>query len=383
MASKAEGIISEGGLLSGLFAPFARSVPRHIRDDLIALQYDRLKALTPLLHITIAANTIAMAVAVIGDLPLWQQLTPPAIILLSTIWHLIYWYRADKNLSTEAMLRRLVRAVPVAGAIGLTAGIWGVNAFVETERYYCVVAPVFVALSALVSANCLTSVPRAAMASMIGALGPLVAKMLFFPNLGVRSMAVMLVLIGLLQSRLVLSKFAETVKMLMLQHDIVQLAEADALTGIKNRRAWAATIADMLAAQRAIIVAMVDLDGFKAANDAYGHQAGDAVLVEVVRRMTYIAGSAACIARLGGDEFALVFDAGVSAAQAEREIAAVRAVLGLPYFVTDVPITISASVGIAYSPADGTEMTTLMQVADRALYRAKGRPTDAELRIVA
>ncbi len=367
--------MSQTGLrsrLARLVTPFPDTAPPAIRDDVIRLQHERLHALTPLLHLTIAANTLAMAVAVMGELPLWQQLTPPGIILASAIVHLLRWRRRTSELSIPTIWGKLGRAVPSAAALGLVAGVWGVSAFIETERYYCMVAPVFVALSALVSANCLTSVPRATIAAMVGALGPLVVKMLLYPNLGIRSMAVMLILIGVLQSRLVLAKFAETVKMLMLQHEITLLARTDALTGLENRRAFTACLDQLLDRGLPMTVAMIDLDGFKAANDTHGHHAGDAVLVDVAARMKTIAVSAICIARLGGDEFALVFDDSVAEAQVGRETDAVRAVLGLPFGVGDAMIAISASIGIARSPADGRDASALMQVADRALYAEKG-----------
>lgn len=356
------------GRLVDLFAPFTSDVPPTIRDDLIRLQHERLHALSPLLHLTIAANTLAMAVALMGDLPLWQQLIPPAILLASAAGHLVRWRRRTSNLSIATIWAKLGRAVPLAGGLGLVAGLWGVNAFVETEVFYCVVAPVFVALVALVSANCLTSVPRAAIAAMVGALGPLVVKMLLFPNLGIRSMAVMLVLIGLLQARLVLAKFADTVKMLTLQHDIAQLAEADPLTSLKNRRAFTASLEDLLATGTPLTVAMIDLDGFKMANDTYGHHAGDAVLVGVAERMRAVAGDALCIARLGGDEFALVLD---GESDAVGRIEALRALIALPHSVGDAIVSVPASIGVAHSSANTTSVSALMQAADRSLYAEK------------
>jgi diguanylate cyclase len=377
---------SQNGLrnrLARLFAPFTPHVPPAVRNDLIRLQHERLHALTPLLHLTIAANTLAMAVALMGELPLWQQLTPPGIILASAIVHLLRWRRRTADLSIAAIWAKLERAVPSAGVLGLVAGVWGVSAFIETERYYCMVAPVFVALSALVSANCLTSVPRAAIAAMAGALGPLVVKMMLYPNLGIRSMAVMLILIGMLQSRLVLGKFAETVKMLTLQHEITLLAGTDALTGLENRRAFTACLDTLLDRDMPMTVAMIDLDGFKSANDMHGHHAGDAVLVEIAVRMRTVAVSATCIARLGGDEFALVFDDSVAETQVLRETDAVRAVIGLPFAVGDAIIAISASIGVAHSPAEGSDASVLMQAADRALYREKGDRRSSKQRAAA
>lgn len=372
------GVVKRSGWrspLARLFAPFPDRIPPAVRTSLIQLQFQRLHALAPLLCLTIAANAVAMSLAVMGDLPWWQQLIPPAILVGACLWQLAIWKPLKGPPQPDKAWRVLRRAPFVAAGLGLVSGVWTVNAFSETEQYACVVAPVFLALSALVSANCLTSVPRAATLAMATALSPIVVRMLIFDNLGMRCMAVMLVLIAVLQGRLIAAKFRETIKMLMLQHEITQLAEADALTGLKNRRAFSACLDERIAAGKQVTLAMIDLDGFKAANDAHGHHAGDAVLIEVAARMRTIGKSAICIARLGGDEFALLYDGGASE-RVQGEIAALRTVIDLPYQVEGERIAISASIGLGSTSADSDCPSALMQTADQALYREKGRRRD-------
>lgn len=360
-----------GQRLSGVLAPFP-AVPERIHAALVQLQFERFHALVPLMMLAIVANTAAMAVAVMGDLPVWQQALPPAIIVGVALRRLAVWRRASACPATDDAYAQLSLAVPFAAGLGFVGGLWGVNAFVETERFYCMVAPVFIGLSVLVAANGLTSVPRAAQAVMLGGLSPLVVKMLLFDNLGVRSMAVMLILIGLLQARLIRIKFVETVKMLTLQQEIAELAERDSLTGLNNRRAFAARLDAALAGGGLVTVVSIDLDGFKQANDTHGHHAGDEVLVQVAQRLTTVAVSAACVARLGGDEFALIFD-GVSAGLVESEIAAVRAIVGLTYDVPDARIRISASIGTATSDEFARDPSAMQRAADRRLYAEKSR----------
>jgi diguanylate cyclase (GGDEF)-like protein len=355
--------------IAGAFAPFP-AVPPKIYDALVQLQFQRLHALMPLMMLAIIANTAAMAVAVMGDLPIWQQALPPAVIAGGALWRLAVWKRTTITPSTDIAYAQLAAAVPIAAGLGLVGGFWGVNAFVETEKFYCIVAPIFIALSVLVTANGLNSVPHAANAAMIGALSPLVVKMLLFPNLGIRSMAVMLILIGLLQARLVSVKFVETVKMLTLQQEIAELADHDSLTGLHNRRAFAARLDAALASGGPVTVASIDLDGFKQANDGHGHHAGDEVLVQVAQRLTTVAVSASSVARLGGDEFALIFD-GTGVDQVEAEIAAVRAIVNLSYDLPDASIQISASIGMATSAECEREPSAMLRAADRRLYAEK------------
>jgi diguanylate cyclase (GGDEF)-like protein len=348
--------------------PFTTTVPAPVRDSLILLQYERLHALTPLMCLTLAATAIAMAMALIGDLPLWQQITPPALIIIGCLARLIA-ARKRPTLTAAQAWQHLKRSVFIVGGLGLVTGLWSVNAFDETDKYYCMVAPVFLCMMALVGTNGLSSVPGAARAAMIMSVAPMVIRLLINDNLGVRSMGVILVLIAALQMRLVRTRFVETEKMLTLQHDMAQMADSDGLTGLKNRRAFTTQLRAQLDRGGGATVAMLDLDGFKAANDTYGHHAGDEVLISVADRMTAVAVTATCAARLGGDEFALLYGSGISEGQVRAEIEALAAMIALPHKVGDDLVSVAASMGIAR--ADDGDMAALLQSADRALYANK------------
>ena len=259
----------------------------------------------------------------------------------------------------------------ISAALGLIAGIWCVNAFNETEQYYCMVAPVFIGIAALVSATCMLSVPRAAIVGMAATVAPIVVKMALYENLGVRAMAAMMVVTIVMQSAVVLGKFRETVRTLTLQHDLNRLAETDSLTGLDNRLAFMRGLEGRLEAGHPLVVAMVDLDGFKRANDTHGHHAGDEVLAEVGRRMRAEAADAVCVARLGGDEFALLFDLPEHRVRVRETIAAIREAVARPIHYGEATISVSASIGLALSPDDGAEPTALLRTADLALYAEK------------
>lgn len=352
-------------------SPFTCAVPESVREPLIRLQAERLHAALPLLCLAIAANAIAMGLAVWGDLPAWQQLGPPVIIAGTCLIALARsrWRRARASLAEAE--RQLRGALCISAALGLVAGIWCVNAFNETEQYYCMVAPVFIGIAALVTATCLLSVPRAAIVGMAATVAPIVVKMALYENLGVRAMAAMMVVTVVMQSVVVLGKFRETVRTLTLQHELNRLAETDSLTGLDNRLAFLRALDERLDARRPVLVAMVDLDGFKRANDTHGHHAGDEVLAEVGRRMRAEAPGACSIARLGGDEFALLFELPEDRAGLREEIAAIRAAVARPIAYGGATIIVSASIGLALSPEDGVEPTALLRTADLALYAEK------------
>jgi len=161
---------------------------------------------------------------------------------------------------------------------------------------------------------------------------------------------------------------------------VVHLARHDALTGLANRAHFNEKLDE--AARRlkrngaAITVMMLDLDRFKAVNDSLGHPAGDALLVEVGRRLKSTVRDTDLLARLGGDEFAIIQEGGDS--QHEGAIAlALRIINAIsePFDINGFEVNIGTSIGIAMAPEHGSEPEALLKSADLALYatKAEGR----------
>ncbi|WP_271438895.1 EAL domain-containing protein [Pontixanthobacter luteolus] len=155
-----------------------------------------------------------------------------------------------------------------------------------------------------------------------------------------------------------------------------KMADFDSLTGLANRhlmdRQIEGTLSAFKASGRPCALMMLDLDKFKRVNDTLGHQAGDALLIEVAERLRTIVGDRGKIARLGGDEFQVMLpdedDRGKLGTLAEKIIQ----ILSQPYPLDDGKrAIIGASVGIAVAPFDGDEREALIRSADLALYAAK------------
>ncbi len=149
----------------------------------------------------------------------------------------------------------------------------------------------------------------------------------------------------------------------------------DALTGLPNRRLIESLLVQAIASAqrdgRQLAVCYCDLDGFKAINDGYGHQGGDALLVEAAQRMRSSVRQEDAIARLGGDEFVIVLVKLAHADDAKPIVSKLIERLSEPYTIGDAEIRVTASVGIAFFPADGAEPNRLIKHADEALYLAK------------
>jgi diguanylate cyclase (GGDEF)-like protein len=155
---------------------------------------------------------------------------------------------------------------------------------------------------------------------------------------------------------------------------ILRQADQDPLTGLANRRRVQAQAVQMLAAAErgggSAAVLVIDLDGFKAVNDTFGHHVGDLVLREVASRLTAQTRPEALLARLGGDEFAVLLPrAGVR--EAEAAVEAYRSIFVLPYSTGEKEARLGGSIGFALYPEQGTAFSELLQSADAAMYRVK------------
>ncbi|MCU1500947.1 MAG: GGDEF-domain containing protein [Ilumatobacteraceae bacterium] len=152
--------------------------------------------------------------------------------------------------------------------------------------------------------------------------------------------------------------------------ELRELALHDPLTGLANRVHFAASFARSLTrgTGRAAVL-YIDLDEFKHVNDHFGHAVGDALLVEVARRLQHCVTDGMLLARLGGDEFVVLVDEGEEAGEALAE--RILDAFGTVVRVDGDTFAISASIGLAAVPPGGTEDEAIRR-ADAAMYVAKG-----------
>ena len=160
------------------------------------------------------------------------------------------------------------------------------------------------------------------------------------------------------------------------QEAMRQLAETDPLTGLTNRRAFGDRLEqEVERAARygtALTCVMIDLDNFKKANDTFGHQAGDRVLIQFAELLRREQRSVDVVARYGGEEFVVLLpETGSAGARlfAERVI---RRVNNAPFGEAESPIPLTVSVGLATYPDErARDAESLVNVADANLLRAK------------
>lgn len=153
-------------------------------------------------------------------------------------------------------------------------------------------------------------------------------------------------------------------------------AFTDTLTGLANRLLLAdrfqLTLERSKRHRAEFALLMVDLNGFKAINDTYGHSAGDEVLRTVAQRLMAAVRGSDTVARLGGDEFVLLIESFNDADElvhlGRKLITAISADIALP---GQDPVNVGASVGVALFPRHGASLDALLDTADRGMYDCK------------
>jgi len=163
-----------------------------------------------------------------------------------------------------------------------------------------------------------------------------------------------------------------------------RMANHDALTGLANRAQFDRRLEKLIenAPRDGFAVMCIDLDKFKAVNDTYGHNAGDAVLVAAATRFAERVGDKGLVARTGGDEFVALVTSGVDprALKMLGECLIADACIPVPFEGNDLQI--GASIGVSIFPANGRTAKDIINAADQVLYDSKragrGRCTLAE-----
>lgn len=152
------------------------------------------------------------------------------------------------------------------------------------------------------------------------------------------------------------------------QDRIAQQTLVDGLTNLENRTAWERYHRSILPSAPNLL-AVVDVDGLKATNDSHGHELGDAILIDLARRL-HAAADGGRVFRIGGDEFV------VSLTQQRLWPGSIRAlqqaVAEYSHYWRGRDLPVSASIGIAEAPREAPDLTEALRLADRRMYQAKG-----------
>jgi len=344
----------------------------------------------PLLYAILIANTAFVSLTHFKVAPFYLTvLLPGFFCCIAAIRLYGWWLMRGSKPTVEQAARRLTSTVFLAAGLGIGFSVWGFALFPYGDVYarshvifymaLTMIACVFSLMNLRAAAyvlSCVVIVPFLIFFSMQGHMvltaiaanmALVTAVMLFILTTHSRDFALMV-----MQREHLEKVNRETQR---LSDDNRKLAHHDSLTGLPNRRSFIAQaearVAEFNAGTgRGFALGIIDLDGFKAVNDLYGHATGDALLIEASRRMRDIAGPDVAFARLGGDEFGVIAGEKVDLLAFGRTLCEV---LRQPYELDDVTAEVTSSCGFAEFGSHCSTTHELFEHADYALYQAKDK----------
>ena len=309
---------------------------------------------------------------------------PGILVGACAIRCLIWLRRHGRTVEPKAAARTLRATVVLGGILGFAFLSWALSLFPygDTSRHGHILF--FVGITVVSCIFCLMHVRPAALMLTGTVIAPFTIFLLASGDVVQMAIGLNLVLVTIAMvyilnicSRQFAAMVNGEVETRRLSNENFRLANVDSLTDLPNRRQFFHRLS-VLAEQartenRKFVVGVLDLDGFKAVNDLYGHGVGDRVLQSAGQRLLAVSDDTQFIARLGGDEFGIIVDAGLDPEAVLAVGARVCSAFDAPFSVAGIVAQIGGSVGFALAPDAGTTAELLYERADYALYHAKAR----------
>ena len=290
---------------------------RENEPDLNRARFMAMTRLIPLMYLILSINMIAVSWAHWTVAPLTLTVAIPTALILFNGKRAIDYFRArEKILSDAHILKQLRGTVWVAGPAGMIFTCWALAFYQYGSSHQHVQIVFFIGVTVMACGLCmmhlrqapiiliLAVIPETSVFLILQGDGVLTAIAL---NLALVSSVILVILYNHHDdfARMIYQQTAQSdhrKRLEDLNKENMRLANTDSLTGLPNRRAFLSNIDDMvntsLHGGPGFVVALLDLDGFKAINDLYGHPAGDELLIETGHRLTIALGTDVFIARL-------------------------------------------------------------------------------------
>jgi len=284
----------------------------------------------PIFYVVLIVNNLTIACALPMAVPWAFRVGAPGCFAVAAFTGLFHWKLGRKPTTTESALKYLSRVRMLSVVLSFGCCLWAALLFDYLDPESRVIVVLLDYLAVAVCTYCLASFASARLMLLASVL-PIFFKLLLSNDpllaylacdLLIMTLLLMIMLttyrhrlVQLVTSRVKMaarrerSRIAEAVA-LEEKAKANEMAETDTLTKLPNRRGFLNTLDRTIEAHAAkgstFAVAMLDLDGFKPINDAFGHAIGDLLLVEVAHRLSAAAGRQSIVARLGGDEFSII-----------------------------------------------------------------------------
>ena len=360
-------------------------------DDVLQIraQVQAVGRQVPILYLVAIVNTIALSVTHWEYSSNLLVLYIPALICIVGLVRTVVWTQTrNRSLNHKASVKQLRTTVATTFILALTTTFWAMGLYdtgstlTQSHVIFYIVATVFgIAL-------CLIHIP--ASAALLTIIVPVPFSLFLltveepvFPVIGFNLLLVSLIVlfivfinyhhfIELIEAKKSLK--GEQREIQKLSNENLRLANHDSLTQIPNRRYFFSKMDERLQGKvqgvECFAIGLLDLDGFKAVNDVYGHPTGDKLLIDVANRLRH-ADETVSLARIGGDEFGLFVDGNLSKDALVAIGNRLCEALAQPFTIGEFSVRISATIGFATFPDIALTSNTLVERADYALYFAK------------
>jgi len=354
-------------------------------------RYVALSKQIPLMYSILGINLLGLSLTHFDAAPNFMTIYLPAVMLGFMVLRTIKYLRnRDKSLTDAQIFASLRKTNLLVVPIGAIFGVWGIFFLPYGDTGQNAQAIFFNAVSVSACAFCLVHLRQASIL-VLATVTPLTCILLLSQgSFAYSSVAFNLLLVSIVLGHILINLERDFVQMVeqkiehSRQHSKLQalseenyrLANTDSLTSLPNRRQFLFEIDELVEACQGkdctFVVALLDLDGFKAVNDVFGHPAGDAVLIETAKRLsTVFAGYNATVARLAGDEFGLLIRSELSDDEVTEIARQACETLRHPFDFGDGSANLSATIGLARFPQSAETRSHLFDRADYALYFAK------------
>ncbi|KAB7644073.1 putative bifunctional diguanylate cyclase/phosphodiesterase [Polymorphobacter fuscus] len=353
-------------------------------DSLIKEQYRALRPQVPTMYLAVLINIILLAFVssrTVGP----DAFIVPIFVAILILCRVIFWWftRApDAGPSIAQIRSSMTSTLVTACLVSVGLSIWSEQVLASGGSEPRAYVGLFMALCTICCAACLSSLPLAAYIVVAVGTVPVSISLLLTDDLVLATMGVNMLLVSPLVVGMINRQHKQLRRMVASRSEIAAeqmkasvLAHSDSLTGLANRRAFLdeLRVASVSLKRSTLAIAMIDLDGFKLINDTYGHQTGDALLVETAQRLRHLSIGDAVIARLGGDEFAVLLRDIERIDDAQLRLAQLAGVFAQPFRVGDQSFRLKASIGLAHNVTESATTMGLINRADLAMYEAKRR----------
>lgn len=353
------------GLESARFASFA---------ELIVLQYG----------LGVVFIFLKMFV-MLGSAPWFFTVVFPGLMAAICVLRGIQWARLPTKILPDdvaaAAMKKSSKLVVIAGCMFIVNDV-ALYLYSDTpHRAFMVVVMMMACVCQLFYFKYLP-VPAAATATMFAAT-PVILVFLSGDTI-ITAMALLMLSVIAIMSYAVYRNHSEFMSLIATHSQLrrlgdenARLASVDMLTGLPNRREFFKALAGVhktaATSDKSFALGIVDLDGFKAINDTWGHKVGDDVLSVVAARMQEVIGCRARAYRLAGDEFAFIVEEMPQPEFVKLLSESIIASVSQPLVCKGNIVIIGCSIGVAFYPGSAEDMGKLYEAADEALYTSKDR----------